>query len=86
MENNDEDWCRMSISGFIIGVIALFGFIVPVAIFDYVLWLDWINISFAIIGFIISFAGVIQGSFRYFGVTGLILNGVIIVLSALRLF
>jgi hypothetical protein len=76
----------MSITGFIIGLVAVFGYIVPAAVFNYVGWLDWINISFAAIGLIVSLTGVVRAAKRYYGVIGIILNAVIIVLCSLRLF
>lgn len=46
----------------------------PAAVFNYVGWLDWINISFAAIGLIVSLTGVVRAAKRYYGVIGIILN------------
>ena len=74
----------MSFSGFIIGLVASLGYINSF-ISPLLVWLNWINLTFSIIGMITSLVGTIQGRHQFFGAFGIILNGTILILSVLRL-
>ncbi len=80
----------MSISGFIIGLVAGLGFIIPI-IFPYLGWLkelgwfNWLNVSLSMFGFILSLMGTIKGMNRVFGIAGIVLCGSIVILSVLKL-
>jgi len=74
----------MSISGFTIGLVAGLGYITS-HIFPLIVWVNWINVAFSMTGLIMSFTGTIKGRRKLFGTFGIILNGTILILSALRL-
>ncbi len=75
----------MSISGFIIGLVAGLGFLLSIYNNYIIDWFNWLNVSFAMFGFILSLMGTIKGMNRVFGIAGIVLCGSIVTLSALKL-
>ena len=74
----------MSILGFIIGVLTGLG--LTLSIFPLLGWLNWLNIPVAIIGLILSIIGTSKGKHRFFGIAGIIINALIIIFGAIRLY
>jgi hypothetical protein len=83
----------MSISGFIVAILTSVLFFVsnlmPIIYYDYIFsimrWFNYLNITFALLGFILCFIGVIKGTNRILGVTGIVICGTIVILSYLEL-
>ena len=81
----------MSISGFVVGLVVGLGFIISILPFSFlgwfkeIGWLNWLNVSFAMFGFILSLMGTIKGMNRVFGIAGIVLCGSIVIFSALKL-
>ncbi|XUX00014.1 MAG: hypothetical protein TUN42_08970 [Dehalogenimonas sp.] len=73
----------MSIAGFVIGILAFLGFLV--GLIPFLGWTNWVNIPFAILGFILSLVGVTRGPNKGLGIAGLTLCAIAIVVGALRL-
>ena len=74
----------MSIAGLIIGIVAGIGFLVPF-IYPFLVWLNLLNASLAILGLIISLTGIIKGTNRVLGLVGILICGIICILSLIKL-
>ena len=81
----------MSISGFLVGLVVGLGFIISILPFPFLGWfkelgwLNWLNMSLSMFGFILSLMGTIKGMNRVFGIAGIVLCGSIVTLSVLKL-
>jgi len=75
----------MSISGFIIGLVAGLGFLLSIYNNYIIDWFNWLNVSLSMFGFILSLMGTIKGMNRVFGIAGIVLCGSIVTLSVLKL-
>lgn len=89
-QENRQGYLEMGKSGFVIGLVVVLGFIMSIYIpsstwFKPFNWLNWVNISIATLGLVLSAIGAIQGKQRGFGIAGLVLCGSVIILGALKL-
>jgi hypothetical protein len=73
----------MSVVGFIVGIISIFGLLL--GLIPLLGWFNWLNIPFAILGLVFSVVGTSQGRNRSLGVAGIILCGGAILVGILRL-
>ena len=81
----------MSISGFIIGILTSVLYFISnymyIVFYDYVFslmrWFNYLNMVFALIGFILCLLGILKGERRVFGIIGLLSCGIITILSFL---
>ena len=72
----------MSIIGLIWGIISFFW--MGIALIPFLGWLNWMVIPFAVAGLIFSLFGYLRRS-NSIALTGLILNGIVIVMGFFRL-
>jgi hypothetical protein len=83
----------MSISGFIIGLVAAIGFyatnILAQLRISYILhiidWFNWFTLPLALFGFGLSLAGAVKGPNRILGAVGSVLCAGVVTLSAIHL-
>lgn len=82
----------MSISGFIIGILTSILFFISnymyIVFYDYVFslmrWFNYLNMVFALIGFILCLLGTLKGERQVFGIIGVLLCTIITILSFLE--
>ncbi len=74
----------MQVIGFIVGCVSIA--IWAVALIPFLGWINWLNLPLAAVGLILSIVGIVRIPYpKYFGVLGIVLNGIALLFGIIRL-
>lgn len=75
----------MSISGFLIGLVSVIGFLASHFYFGRLLWINWVTVLFASFGLILSLIGIIKNRERIIGIAGVLMCAIAMVSGCLEI-